>query len=77
MYYSCVFRCVTLCVQVLQKKFADFRSELQGLGQCKLGSVLQLAQEVRSAESQQREAELRRLWEELQQTVEKRAEVLR
>ncbi|KAJ8333280.1 hypothetical protein SKAU_G00421760 [Synaphobranchus kaupii] len=64
-------------VEVLQKKFEDFRSEVQGLGQSKVSSVLQLAQEVRSAESQQREAELHKLWEELQQTVEKRAESLR
>ncbi|KAJ8289416.1 hypothetical protein GJAV_G00001060 [Gymnothorax javanicus] len=63
-------------VELLQKKFGDFRSEVQGLGSSKLSSVLQLAQEVRSAETCPREAELQRLWEELQQSVEKRAENL-
>ncbi|KAJ8287365.1 hypothetical protein COCON_G00000240 [Conger conger] len=60
-------------VEVLQKKFEDFRLELQGLGQGKVSTVLQLAQEVRSSESQRREAELHRLWEDLQQAVERRA----
>ncbi|KAI1895008.1 hypothetical protein AGOR_G00101700 [Albula goreensis] len=64
-------------VEVLQKKFEDFCSELQGLGQSKLSSVLQLAQEVRSADSQKKEAELKKLWEELNQTVESRAKNLR
>ncbi|KAJ8377542.1 hypothetical protein AAFF_G00256380 [Aldrovandia affinis] len=64
-------------VEVLQTKFEDFRSEMQGLGQSKISSVLQLAQEVRSAESQEREEELLKLWEELNQTVESRAENLR
>ncbi|KAG5855882.1 hypothetical protein ANANG_G00001630 [Anguilla anguilla] len=63
-------------VEVLQKKFEDFRSEVQGLGHSKVSSVLQLAQEVRSAESRRQEAELHKMWEELQQAMERRAESL-
>ncbi|XP_066550797.1 spectrin beta chain, non-erythrocytic 5 [Amia ocellicauda] len=64
-------------VEVLQKKFEDFSSEVANLGLSKLSSVLQLGQEVRSPEGQAREAELHRLWEELNQTIETRAKNLR
>ncbi|XP_015205968.2 spectrin beta chain, non-erythrocytic 5 isoform X1 [Lepisosteus oculatus] len=64
-------------VEVLQKKFEDFSSEVSTLGHSRVRSVLQLGQKVRSPECQEREAELCKLWEELLQTIEARAENLR
>ncbi|XP_058844035.1 spectrin beta chain, non-erythrocytic 5-like [Acipenser ruthenus] len=63
-------------VEVLLKKFEDFTAEVSALGQSKLEAVLQLGQEVRSPEGQDREAELLQLWEGLKQAIETRGKNL-
>lgn len=75
---SCKVPLVTsssLLSQVLLKKFEDFTAEVSALGQSKLEAVLQLGQEVRSPEGQDREAELLQLWEGLKQAIETRGKV--
>ncbi|KAK3538029.1 hypothetical protein QTP70_027382 [Hemibagrus guttatus] len=63
-------------VETLQKKFEDFTSEVNTLGQNKLTTVQKLKQQVKSSEAQQREKDLIHLWEELQKAMETRAENL-
>ncbi|KAG7328102.1 hypothetical protein KOW79_008046 [Hemibagrus wyckioides] len=63
-------------VETLQKKFEDFTSEVNTLGQNKLTTVQKLKQQVKSSEAEQREKDLIHLWEELQKAMETRAENL-
>ncbi|TSO67499.1 Spectrin beta chain, non-erythrocytic 5 [Bagarius yarrelli] len=63
-------------VETLQKKFEDFTSEVNTLGQNKLNTVQNLKQEVKSPEAQQRENDLLNLWGELQRALKTRVENL-
>ncbi|XP_068070705.2 spectrin beta chain, non-erythrocytic 5 isoform X1 [Danio rerio] len=63
-------------VEALQKKFEDFSEEVGTLGQSKLSTVQKLKQSVQSADAQQKEKDLLKLWEDLNKAMKARAENL-
>ncbi|TRY84982.1 hypothetical protein DNTS_028857 [Danionella cerebrum] len=63
-------------VEALQKAFGDFAEEVEALGQSKLNAVQKLKQTVQSAEAQQKEQNLIKLWNELLEAMKSRSENL-
>ncbi|XP_030641786.1 spectrin beta chain, non-erythrocytic 5 [Chanos chanos] len=64
-------------VEVLQKKFEDFTTEVSTLGKNRLGTVQQLGHKVKSSEAQQKEKALLKLWDDVNKMMKLRAESLR
>ncbi|XP_028831275.1 spectrin beta chain, non-erythrocytic 5 isoform X2 [Denticeps clupeoides] len=64
-------------VEVLQKKFEDFASEVNSLGQNRMAVVQQLGRDLTSPQARQGQDDLQRMWEELNRAMKDRAENLR